>query len=388
MAPKSSPLKRPVSAAASTKRAVKAKPGATAATKGSVGNAKKPLSGKKCKDLLNKLGNINGISDALRNDIKRRGAALVRGRNLRVGQEVATQTLSALSKEVEAELQAALQAAHVKIKSADEDKQARADAEVAAEARLAEVKQQLVNQKVALRKTEKALETNKEQIKSATVAQKLTEVQLKTVYNQKRKLESVQKDAYDPLKAAHAEGTEGQQRLSLLRKTGKAYGFHSEMLGVLPLVLKKQLDKRQTFDGLVTQYLDVEFARNLGSLAAKAEEGELSIADRVSQLQQAQEALQNAQEDKKQNTTALADAEASLAEGKEVLAEARRRSRTFPADMKKAVNELTAARSRSDRFRNSTAVAMAKALPMDVATKTAAEDSDADSDFTMVVGAD
>lgn len=339
-------LARALTSGAATK-----KPGMTKSTK-----RKSILTASKCRTIVNKLKGVAGIPDTLRASITQRSIELLgkRSLKLRVEESDARSALVELARSVEEALQDMLQRAHASIKGAQFEKEERQAAQAAAQVRLGELKQAVVDEKTTLRNSEKAIEASRKRIKIAEVAHKNAQGEVKLVEGKKKQLELAKESAYTPLKESSAGGSQGQKRLSTLRKVGKAYGFHNEMLSVMPAVLKKNVQKRQTFDGLVMQYLDVEFARHTGALESQIKERERNAEEQSVATQEARDAFLAAKEAKKSSSQALADAEAALVAGKKKLLEAGQRVRAFPTEMGQAVRDLTLAKARIDKFRSGT----------------------------------
>merc|ERR1711964_261558 len=106
---------------------------------------------------------------------------------------------------------------------------------------------------------------------------KLGGVSLKTVIKKKERLEATQKKAYGPLKEVRAQGLNGEKRLKDLRKVGKEFGFHQVLLNTMPAILRKQPDRRQTFDGVAMQQFDTEFAKHFNKLDMATKQSETAI---------------------------------------------------------------------------------------------------------------
>merc|ERR1739848_936288 len=151
--------------------------------------------------------------------------------------------------------------------------------------------------------------TKRQAITAAKSSQKKALVTMKGTQARKHRLEAAEKYSFGPLKETIAKGADGQKRLSILRRAGKEFGFHEEMMKVLPSVLKKEFDKRQTFDGLVVERLDKEFEKHSGVLDTQLEECETVERECSSSLQAAQSEMQAAQEEQKAQVKALAEAE-------------------------------------------------------------------------------
>merc|ERR1712224_807476 len=187
-------------------------------------------------------------------------------------------------------LQASLQEAHAKIKDADNDKRARESAKSEAEETFGQLKQAVVDHKTAIKNATKIIETKHQEIKAAKSSQKKASSAIKIAQSKKDRLDSVEQDCFAPLKGAGAQGTDGHKSLSMLRRAGKEFCFHEDLVRVMPYVLRKPLDTRQTFDGLVVEDLSKEFKKHADAL-------DIQLTDRKSAADECSSALQEAQSD-------------------------------------------------------------------------------------------
>lgn len=312
----------------------------------------------KCRSVIAKLKCVDGIPDSLREDIANQSNVLLanRSKKLRVSEDEAVTVLKEKAERVGEALQASLQEAHAKIKEADFDKKARDVARSDAEVALGQLRQSVADHRAAIKNTSRVIDTKRQAIKVAKKTQKQASTAMSTMQAKKQRLDAVEQDAFAPLKEMAAKGSDAQKRLSIVRKVGKEFGFHEEMMKVLPSVLKKELDKRQTFDGLVVERVGVEFAKHSGALDTHVKERASAVDESANILQETQLDLQHAKEEHKNHVRALADSEKALANAKEELLQAKRRVRAFPSDMGKAVRDLSSAKARIDKFRKDPAV--------------------------------
>merc|ERR1712070_1187770 len=119
--------------------------------------------------------------------------------------------------------------------------------------------------------------------------------------------------------------------MRLLCKAGEKHGLHKELLSVAPMILRKQLDKRQTFDRTVISSLDAEFTKHIDALSSDIQEREHSLQDHDSTLQAKHEALLKARAQKKASTRKIDQAVAHIGLGKKALVAARRRLKSQPS---------------------------------------------------------
>merc|ERR1719271_239092 len=116
-------------------------------------------------------------------------------------------------------------------------------------------------------------------------------MEAKKVQGRKRNLEAIERESYEPLRVAPADGPEGRKCLAGLRRAGKAYGFHKELLSIAPVILRKPLDSRHTFEDLVVRQLASEFAKNATSLDTNIKDSEQAVQECADQMQTAEEEL-------------------------------------------------------------------------------------------------
>eukprot|EP00928_Gymnodinium_smaydae_P044465 TRINITY_DN29669_c0_g1_i1.p2 TRINITY_DN29669_c0_g1~~TRINITY_DN29669_c0_g1_i1.p2 ORF type:complete len:254 (+),score=74.24 TRINITY_DN29669_c0_g1_i1:765-1526(+) len=173
-------------------------------------------------------------------------------------------------------------------------------------------------------------------------------------------LETAEKEAYRPLMENSAAGSRGEAQLKKLRKAGKAFGFHEALLISLPAILRKQPDRRVTFDGIALRQVEAEFDRRRRDMDAAGAAGRKNAEEHTQALQDADAAHARAREAHGAAITGLGEAEAQLVAGKQALAVARRRLQTFPADRRRAEREAAAASARLLAFRRGPLAAFAE----------------------------
>jgi len=312
------------------------------------------------------IAKLQSLSELLPPDVREVVAKLGRlcvGRSGKpIDTEKITIALHGALKGTDEALQVALMEAQAKVKGADYEREGRVEAQAAAEAQLDELRRAVAERKLALGGSDKIIQKRHNDVAVAKAAQRSAMAEIKAVAGKKRQLEAAEKDAYEPLRDEPAAGPDGSKRLTVLRKVGKVYGFHNELLSVAPAILKKELDKRRTFDNLVMRQLEVEFRRNVGSLNSEIQDKEQILAERASEVQAAHAAWINAKEEQKNGARALSQAEEALAAGKVALSEAQRRVRTFPTDMRKSLRNFSLAKARLDKFRDGPLAKFEKSL--------------------------
>mmetsp|Transcript_38603 Transcript_38603/g.120124 ORF Transcript_38603/g.120124 Transcript_38603/m.120124 type:complete len:384 (-) Transcript_38603:202-1353(-) len=349
MSPKSLPTKRPAAAAAVAIDKPKAKA--------------KPLPAKKCQAIIARLQAAGELPESLQLLLRRLDRGLVAKGKRHISEEAGTSILGKAVRGVESTLEDQERTARAAVHGAGAEEEARAAAQAAAEAQLCDLKQAVVEKKAELTESGKAIEEQKAVVQAARAARSSAEAEVRGSEARKRRLEEVERDSFEPLKDSPASGAGGQKRLTTLRKFGRDHGFHAELLSVLPAVLRRQPDKRRTFDGLCLQQLELEFAKQASSLDAAARDSEMRVARQADELEAAQAAMQEAKERQRTATRELAAAEAALEAGKKSVAEARRHAKRLPADRKLAERRFSLAEARVEKFRRGPLAAYRKAAP-------------------------
>mmetsp|Transcript_2986 Transcript_2986/g.5449 ORF Transcript_2986/g.5449 Transcript_2986/m.5449 type:complete len:411 (+) Transcript_2986:89-1321(+) len=270
---------------------------------------------------------------------------------------------------------------------ADADKSAREEALQQAESYISEQKQSIIDLKQAIKESAQAVTTAQEELNGAKMAQKSTHADKKRLEAKMMQLQTAEKDTYQPLKEASASGQKGTKSVKLLRKVGKDFGFHDVLMSVMPFVLKKQPDRRRTFDGITMQQLESEFSKHGAALEAALKEREAVMEESSEAVQAAHAAVQDAKTQHSSNSKALTQAEDNLVAGKSALLDARRRVRTFDSELRKSERDLASKASRLQAFQQGPLAAfreLSNRAPVDandVSMK--ASDEEFDSDTTQ-----
>jgi len=242
--------------------------------------------------------------------------------------------------------------------------EAGATAEAQAEALLNETRQVVLQCKEQLKEADKAIETESEAIADAKKEQKSIAVEVRTSAGWKRQLEETVENVYQPLKEARVHGPACAKQANYLSKVGKKQGFHRELLTVAPDVLKKQLDKRQTFDNLTLCSLESEFAKHIEALDAKIKHGECTLQEHKQTMQTKQTILVSAKSQHKESVRNLTHAEAAVRKNKGALLSTRRSIQSLPIALKKAESELQKAEIKVSKFRSGPVAAYTRVMPL------------------------
>lgn len=329
--------------------------------------SKATLSTKQCLAIVNKLGNayLAVQPQKVQELVKRLREGLLAEGARHLEPETATAILWKALREINAGLQKCADEAQATLDGADAEREARVAAAAAAEAKLVELRQAMVQLSRAVRDALKSTECRKMAIAAKRSTRQSHEAQARKIQSRKRQLEEVERESYEPLRRGPANGQEGQKRLSILRRTGKAYGFQKELLSITPVILRKHLDARHTFDGLVVDQLDNEFFKHFSALEASAKDCEKAIMDRTEEMRQAEEELMGARRAHKQAAMELSTAAASLEVGRQALIEAKSCVRRLPADLKRAERSAAKMEARLLNFQRGPRATFEKALGLE-----------------------
>jgi len=300
--------------------------------------SKASLSTKQCLAIVNKLGNayLSGQPHKVQELVKRLREGLLAQGMRHLEPETATAILWKALREINAGLQKCAEEAQATLDGADAEREARVAVAAVAEAKLVELRQAMVQLSRAVRDALKMTECRKIVIAAKRSTRQSQEAQVKKIQGRKRQLEEVERDSYEPLRRGPADGQEGQKHLAVLRRTGKAYGFQKELLSIAPVILRKQLDARHTFDGLVVDQLDNEFFKHFSALEASAKDCERAIMEHTEEVRQAEEELMGRRAAHKKAAMELSAAAASVQMGRQALVEAKACVRRLPADLRRA----------------------------------------------------
>jgi hypothetical protein len=315
------------------------------------------------------IGSIAGAKGLLPREIHdmllalaERGAA--QRKELGADREALMSMLGELLRDIDGNLEAACRDAQGNLERVQADREAHDAAEVAAVTHLAEEKQAVADAKDALHISTKAVVESHGTFKNAHSEKRKSESELAAIVSKRRQLETTERDLYMPFKKQSAGSGAGQKRLKRLCHVGRNFGFHEVLLSTLPAVLRKQPDRRQTFDSIALDRLEVEFARHAADLEAATPSGKDAIDRIVSSARTAQATLVAAEDARKERARAFAKAEEALAASKDAIAAARLRKRAFPAELRKAQGELARAEARLEAFRRGPLAALSAFLPI------------------------
>jgi hypothetical protein len=216
---------------------------------------------------------------------------------------------------------------------------------------LEELRRTISESKATLKESTKAIDTCRHGLTNAQAAQKASQVKLNSAAAQLGQLQNVDRDMYQPLKARAAHGAEGFKQLKCIEKVGKRFGFPETLLESARAVLKKELDKRRTFDGLVMSELETQFTKNYNIVESVLKDGQAEYQEQIDAAQEAQTRVDEAERAHKGCSQTLAEARAALAPAQATLIAARRNVRRLVPDAQKAMQGLDRAKARLNAFR-------------------------------------
>jgi len=329
-----------------------------------VAKATATLNTKKCLAIANRLGDayLKKLPWKLQELTRRLKQGLVAKGKRHLEPEKATAILGKVLREINAGLHQFVSEATATVDGADAEREARVAVAAAAESKLAELRNAVVDCSRAEKEALQNIDDRRAAISEAKAARQSREMEAKKVQGRKRNLEAIERESYEPLRVAPADGPEGRKCLAGLRRAGKAYGFHKELLSIAPVILRKPLESRHTFEDLIVQQLTSEFAKNAGSLDVHIKHSKEAIMECEEQLQIAEAELANARAVHKEAVQARGAAEAAVVEGRQTLVEAKNCVRKLPADLKRAERSLAQAEACLLKFQRGPRAAFEKAL--------------------------
>jgi DNA repair exonuclease SbcCD ATPase subunit len=315
--------------------------------------SEKSMHRKKCKSIISAVAGVEELSPKIRetlSDLVRHSLGLENGLPSQYRDAALAMVREALAS-TEKRLEEELQKAQSKVDSAQEDKVAREAAVTHAERHVHDLQNAILESKVAIKESNTSIGTSRKSLKVLQGAQRSSQEKLNALATKVEQLHSVEQSAYQPLKEAAAQGREGHAQLKCIRKLGKDFGFHETLLESVPGVLKRALDKRQTFDGLVMSQLEREFMKHYTDMETKLNDGGKELQEHTHAVQEAQALLDESGKTLEESSQRLSEAMVALSPSRKVRADARQNVRRFDSDLQKLVRESTQAQCRLDAFR-------------------------------------
>jgi hypothetical protein len=266
-------------------------------------------------------------------------------------EEVALQMASEAFTNVKNRIEAEAGDAQTKLASVESGWAERSAKLETAQAQVAKLKCEIVEAKQDIKISAKAIESARLEVQRTKAADRNGVGNPKLVSEKIRSLEAVEKDVFQPLKQASVKGVQGKNKMKHLQKVGKRFGFHDVLLNTtMPKVALKSIDKRQTFDRLVLDQMEAEFAKKHVELQNTLKDEKSVRLDREAALQTARKSLADAQHRRIASTSCLAEAEKALVLGKQALVTARRDLRNFDKDSQKIIRESKQMETRLGAF--------------------------------------
>lgn len=333
-----------------------------------VSKTKASLTTKRCLNIVNKVGStyLQGLPPKIQQIVRRlrQGICADTSRQA-LGQDKATAILGKLLREISLGLDKLLSQAQKSLDNAATEREARVQAAADAEIKLLALQQDITKQRHRLKDALAFIDAKKTGLTAVKASQQVHEAEVRKLQSRKRQLEQVERDCYEPLKRAGASNHEGGRQMATLRRTGKAYGFHKELLGIAPVVLKKQLDSRRTFDNLILAQLANEFTKHSSALESETKSCEEEALKHSQDVEKAEAELEGAKTLHKKACQVLESMAASVAKAQQEYAEAKASIRKLPADLKRAERTARRVEERLLKFQRGPRAAFEKAMGLE-----------------------
>jgi len=251
---------------------------------------------------------------------------------------------------VQVQLQNAVSEAQAKVDSSDREKASRAAALERSQANLATAEKNASTGKDALENDKNALLTAKANFSAGQAAIDVAEAEVVAKTDQRLKLESAMKDAWEPLKTAKASGHEGNRSLKLLEKVFTDVGLEAGLVDSLPESLRKSPEERGTFDGIVAKHVEAKTSQYLVQAEAAIREADQNKTNLGASKAAAEEKVAAAQEKVAEKAAGLHAADASLKDSKSALKVAQNAVDSFDREMANAGGSIDGAKAALTTF--------------------------------------
>jgi len=342
------------------------------------------LSNKRCLAIVNRLGDTytTGLPWKSQELVKKLKRGLATNGKRHLDAEKATHILGKALREIDAGLQNLVKEAKIVVEGVDDEHANRLSTVTSSETKLGCLQQAVVACSQSAKDSQQSIYDAKCAISQAKARRQTHLAEAKKVESRKRQLETIAQESYEPLKFAAADGPEGVKRLAALRRAGKAYCFQPELLSIAPVILRKPLDSRHTFEDLVVRQLASEFKKNASSLSTNIKNSESALSECTQQLEIAEAQMTAAKEAYKKATRELTFAEAAVVKERMSLAEAKSSVRRLPAEVKRVERSLAQAQARLLKFQRGPRATYERAVGLhqgDTDDVTEAESSEAEN---------
>eukprot|EP00931_Biecheleriopsis_adriatica_P005364 TRINITY_DN106888_c0_g1_i1.p1 TRINITY_DN106888_c0_g1~~TRINITY_DN106888_c0_g1_i1.p1 ORF type:complete len:416 (-),score=127.91 TRINITY_DN106888_c0_g1_i1:254-1420(-) len=266
-------------------------------------------------------------------------------------QTVAVEMLTETLENMDASLSEKLKIAQQRVDGAEIDRQTREERLCLAEAHLVKVKEELAAKREEMFGAEEAVEQATRVLTSKEAEQRDLESRLHSNMAKLGQLEVAEQNVFRPFVQTQAGGPQAGKCLRDLRKVGKDFGFHDVLMNSIPDILRKEPERRQTFDALALKQMEVEFSRHISSHEAIVRESQQEILTCATAVQEAKAAQAAAVESRNLLARGMAEADARVVDGKDALEAARRHLRDFKKDARGACDAVKSCKAKLDAFR-------------------------------------
>mmetsp|Transcript_63721 Transcript_63721/g.141908 ORF Transcript_63721/g.141908 Transcript_63721/m.141908 type:complete len:379 (-) Transcript_63721:89-1225(-) len=348
--------------AGKAKAKAKAKAGSKAAATAKPSKVPAALTGRKCLTILEKLKKMVTLPKEART-LAREATKAARSRK-RAEQEKSGGLLGRVLAKVSKSLEAEVAQARQEVDQAEEQQKILEAEQSEAQIQLKTAQEEVANCRTKLKESNKLITTESKALASCAAEKKAAIAEVKMADKECMQLEAVQEKMSQPLKQAEVRGPAARKQIHALCKAGQKVGFHQELLSVAPAVLKKDLERRRTFDQLVVKSLDSEFAKQAKALRSKLEENQQNLEDQDRTLEAKKMAVANAKDAVKQTARRIEEATEAVETGRKSVAAAKKRIKGLPSVLKKANRNFQRVQGRFEKFRGGPLGAYLKHQPV------------------------
>lgn len=320
------------------------------------------LTGKRCLTILDKLKKVVSLPKEAQ-ALARQASKAAKSRK-KAEQEKSGSLLGRVLAKVSKTLEEDVSKARLEVDKAEEQQKVCEAEKSEAEIQLKTAQQEVVSCRTKLKESNKLITAETKALATCASSKKAVASEVKLADKECRQLGDVQEKMYQPLKQAHVHGAAARKQINALCKAGQKVGFHKELLGVAPAVLRKELARRRTFDQLVVKSLDAEFAKQAEALRSKLEETQQSLEEQEQTLESKKKAVATAKETVKETSRQIEEATDAVETGRRSLAAAKKKIKGLPSVLKKVQRNYDRVQGRYDKFRGGPLSAYLKHQPV------------------------
>lgn len=252
---------------------------------------------------------------------------------------------------VEETLERQLQEARNKVDDMYASKAAQEAAQKYAQEQLQEVRSSLVESRMNIKESTKAIESFQHGLEAMKAEQITSESKLNSSVGLVDQLQHVDQNLYQPLKSSPAKGPKGRKSLHGIQKIGEDLGVQRSVLKNLPDVLKKPVDKRRTQDGIVMDEFELEVSTHYANLEAALREERSRFEEFSNAVREAHFRIADSEGIRRASVEAYTEAQGAIAEGKISLKAARQSVQKLESSTAKTVCDLSRIEARLQAFR-------------------------------------